>query len=826
MGSANIATINDSDDGDFWSATAEIVNQYDNPMMGKLEWCDEDEYTPCTDLEGKGEDIYWPDPEGITWDIEKTASATITPAEEDKDTLPCAEMYDSGALRHISPHKADFTSYTPLSPPLYINAANKHKFPAIGTGTLIVKVPANGGESDLVLNNMLYALSVCYTLVSIGTLDKVEGYTFRIGGGRLQIITLCGKPVGEVLCNPCHLYKVECSLKSAYAAKDMSVMELHRRLGHISITTTRKLVVSGAIHGIKLDPDVPEVDSDCEACIITRATHLPMCKPCISTPAKNFRDEVHTNVWGPSKSSTKGSRRYFITFMDDTTRFTLVYLMSKKSKALRAYKFFEAWAITQQHGTRIKVLRSDHRGKYLSKEFNKHLAAAGTAQRLTTHDTLQLNGITERLNRMLLECIQALGHASGLPQMLWGEALWHATWLKNQMATRMLDGKTPFEVLYGTPPNLLEARLWGCKAWVHDDTRSKLDVHAHEGCWISFDLDSWAHRVYWPKSDSVSVERNIYFAMAVQLEGEELQVPTVSSEPTATPDTSTSSKSNSEPSPSAPKQVQEPDNPPVELCRSMQICKPSCRIRDLESREGVTNLRTQALKASAGDPEESGGVWAMEDNAPTLLEDFDGMEFVFMAETADAEALKPRMLAEAKRRPDWLQWEKAIEEELATLKAAGTWRLENVLPGANIIGSKWVLKAKKDAARNIAHYKARLVAQGFSQMGGVDYDDTYALVAKLASMHAVIAMANRLGMEMHQIDIKGAYLNGKLNNNKVLYMQHPPGYKAPDAGMRVLRLVKTLYGLKQSGRRWYQKLSSVFLSLGFKQCAVDQAVYF
>ena len=135
------------------------------------------------------------------------------------------------------------------------------------------------------------------------------------------------------------------------------------------------------------------------------------------------------------------------------------------------------------------------------------------------------------------------------------------------------------------------------------------------------------------------------------------------------------------------------------------------------------------------------------------------------------------------------------------MNAASTWRLEEALPGANIIGCKWVLKAKKDAAGNVARYKARLVAQGFSQIGGVDYDDTYAPVAKLASTCAIIAMANHLDMELHQVDIKGAYLNGVLNEDEVLYMAHPPGYKVPGAGTRVLRLVKTLYGLKQSGRR-------------------------
>jgi hypothetical protein len=157
-----------------------------------------------------------------------------------------------------------------------------------------------------------------------------------------------------------------------------------------------------------------------------------------------------------------------------------------------------------------------------------------------------------------------------------------------------------------------------------------------------------------------------------------------------------------------------------------------------------------------------------------------------VAEIAAAEALEPSTLAEAKHRPDWSLWEKAIEEELATLKATGTWRLEEAPPGANVIGSKWVFKAKKDVAGNIAQYKARLVAQGFSQIGDVDYDDTYAPVAKLASSRAIIAMANRLHLILHQVNIKGAYLNGILRDDKVLYLRHPPGYTAPDTGKRVL----------------------------------------
>ena len=82
------------------------------------------------------------------------------------------------------------------------------------------------------------------------------------------------------------------------------------------------------------------------------------------------------------------------------------------------------------------------------------------------------------------------------------------------------------------------------------------------------------------------------------------------------------------------------------------------------------------------------------------------------------------------------------------MKTAGTWRLEEAPPGANAIGSKWVFKAKRDATGNVVYYKARHLAQGYSQIGGVDYDDTYAPMAKLAS-RAIIAMANRLKLELH-----------------------------------------------------------------------------
>ena len=108
----------------------------------------------------------------------------------------------------------------------------------------------------------------------------------------------------------------------------------------------------------------------------------------------------------------------------------------------------------QQHCKVVKVLHLDRGGEHLSTAFDQHLAKVGTVRKLTTHDTLQLSGVAEHLNCTLLEHICAFTHSSGLPKSLWGEALQHTTWLKNQTATCALDGKTPFEALYGQLPDL------------------------------------------------------------------------------------------------------------------------------------------------------------------------------------------------------------------------------------------------------------------------------------------------------------------------------------------------------------------------------------
>jgi len=127
---------------------------------------------------------------------------------------------------------------------------------------------------------------------------------------------------------------------------------------------------------------------------------------------------------------------------------------------------------------------------------------------------------------------------AGLPQNLWGEALRHSTWLKNRTSTRALGGGTPWQVVYGSPPDLSRLKRFGEAVWVHDPNGSKLDLRVCEGRWIGFDVESRSHHVYWSANRSVGIEHNVYFAASTWLKGENMDVPTpktLLSEPHATP---------------------------------------------------------------------------------------------------------------------------------------------------------------------------------------------------------------------------------------------------------------------------------------------------
>ena len=440
-------------------------------------------------------------------------------------STPVVKLYDSGSTWHISPYKDQFVSLTSIPPKMFL-AANKQSFNAIATGDLIINMPNRCNVTKLRLTEVLYSPAVGYILVSIGRLDQL-GYSVTFGDGTCTICSPDDDVIGCIPKTHAGLYRVihtgACDGANA-AIETMMIMELHQRMGHISPIVAHRLAENRLMSGLKFDLSKDE-PTFCKACVYTKATRKPIAKERVGECATEFGTEVHTDVWGPAPVETIGGQCYYITFMDDKTRLTYLHLLRQKSEAFAAYQDFEAWCCTQ-HDAIVKVLHSDRGGEYLGKEFIMYLKVAGMKQKLTVHDTPQHNGIAECLNHTLLEKVRAMLHESSLPHMLWGEAVRHAVWLKNQMPMKVLDGGTPLEAATGQKPDLSQARMWGSHIWVHVEGGTKLGGHVAEGRWVGVDDNSpnGCH-VYWLEKQSITVKWNIYWdpssAELLSCEGEE-----------------------------------------------------------------------------------------------------------------------------------------------------------------------------------------------------------------------------------------------------------------------------------------------------------------
>ena len=164
-----------------------------------------------------------------------------------------------------------------------------------------------------------------------------------------------------------------------------------------------------------------------------------------------------------------------------------------------------------------------------------------------------------------------------------------------------------------------------------------------------------------------------------------------------------------------------------------------------------------------------------------------------------------------------------MREEIDTLLKNETWDLVPKPASCQPISCKWVYKLKRKSDGSIDRIKARLVTRGFSQHQGLDYEETFSPVAKMATVRTLISLAAKMNWRLWQLHVKNAFLYGELNRD--IFMMQPEGFVSNDHPSYVCKLKKALYGLKQAPRAWYGKISQYFMFCGFKISNADSSLF-
>ena len=169
------------------------------------------------------------------------------------------------------------------------------------------------------------------------------------------------------------------------------------------------------------------------------------------------------------------------------------------------------------------------------------------------------------------------------------------------------------------------------------------------------------------------------------------------------------------------------------------------------------------------------------------------------------------------------KWLMAMKEELKSMDDNNVWEMTELPKDSKRVGCKWVFKTKRDFKGNVERYKARLVAKGYTPKDGNDYKETFSPVSRKDSLRIVMALVAHFDLELHQMDVKTAFLNGDLEEE--VYMDQPQGFETTSKRNPVCRLKKSIYGLKQASRQWYLKFDDTVLSYGFVEMTVDRCIY-
>jgi transposase InsO family protein len=547
-----------------------------------------------------------------------------------------------------------------------------------------------------------------------------------------------------------------------------------------------------------------------------------------ATPTTAALDCIVSDVCGPLQVESIGRKKYFVTFIDLYSRYTEVEFIREKSEVTEKTINFIEKLKTQFEGRKPKTFRSDRGMEYLNAKLQNYLKKEGIKSECTVGYAPEQNGVAERKNRTLMEAARTMLIDSGLSRRYWAEAVANA----NHVFNRIVNGKqekSPSELMYGRKPTPITFHEFGCDAYVMIPTekRKKLDNKAEKLKFLGYDNNAKGYRLV-NKNGKITISREVRFLKRNSEQKENItmnkEIRKYTRKEKPEPYTNTREETDEDNSvewyfdkPLKPLEIFEP----LELLEEQDDTFYDAEEEiNSENEEEVnnnnSNIEEQSNPEDSEEEEEAGPRRSARENIGQLPKRFEN----HIMYKANGRMMEPRSYKEATNSKYKHQWMEAMNEELDAIEENQTWELTTLPQGRKAIGSKWVFKTKRDEHGNISRFKARLVAQGFSQKFGIDYDEVFAPVARSTTLRLLLSVAGSRKYNVNHYDIKTAFLNGTLKEE--IYLKQPPGFQN---GEQVYRLKKSLYGLKQAARVWNETLHKELEELGYKQNETDKCLY-
>lgn len=750
---------------------------------------------------------------------EKT-NATIT------GTSVGSVIVDSGATSSMHFNASSFETYTTLWPPIPVILGDGRRVDAIGRGSIILRSEWHGRKCWKTLYDVLHVPDLKLSLVSVPKLAATKhsvhfnqhGCLIRNKQGR---VCLAAKLTNG-------LYQVDAAVHQSESANAVSSSSppfnlWHKRLGHLGCTHLASLSRLDMVRGM---PDMQKVEPHlCGTCQQGKQASLPF-PPSTHVQATKPLELIHSDVCGPMPVPSLTGKRYMVTFIDHATRYTHVYFMHTKNQVADYFREFKA-EVELLHGAKIKALRSDNGGEYIGKSLVDQLHEAGIQHQTTAPYAPQQNGIAERKNRTLCEMARCLLLQASLPQDFWAEALHTANYIVNRVSGKATPGTTPYESWFGHKPSLAHFKVFGCLAYTGTPKpgRTKWSARAETAIFLGYLTKSKAYRFYNPRKQAFFKSREVVFdeeTMAVSvldLEAKDDERHPVHFQVAAPPAPPAANNTHEPLAGTAGGQGSDREVTDGQD-EASNTDDAADEIDTADEVDDAAPLRPPTPPNNAPAPADNPRYPRRERRPPAGRENF---ELAMVA--APSPDGSPRTHAEARATNDWRHWDDAMRDELASIRDCNVAELCRLPAGRRAIGSRWVFKRKLDpATRLTSRFKARLVAQGFSQRPGIDYNETYAPVVSYSTLRILFALSAIEDLELEQMDVKTAFLYGDLEEE--VYMRQPPGYEAKGKEHLVWRLRKSIYGLKQSPRMWNAKITQVLISFGLRQSRKDPGVFY